>query len=234
MIQSVNFPIAKSCLSPYGSWSALEDKVHSAGLDGVEAIADPDDFDEAFPKSLISGYHMVFYPDWLDFWREDEIALLQKFHSWDMVEKVYRGRKPEDLMRQFREDLMRAIQLETPYIVFHVSDVSLEESYTYRWLHSDYDVLISASEFINELLNGVAPSFEFLVENQWWPGFRFTEPEKTNYLLSHIDYPRYWTSDEYQPDAKDTSTRNQLYPRYDSKTRVSFKVNKRPPFSSKP
>ena len=189
MIQSVNFPIARSCVAPYGSWSQLENKVHSLGLDGVEAIADPDELDDSFPKSLVSGYHMIFYPDWLDFWREDEKALLRKFHSWDMIEKIYRGRRPEDLMRQFRADLALAIRLGTPYVVFHVSDVSLEESYTYRWLHSDEEVLEGAVAFINELLRGIEPSFDFLVENQWWPGFTFTDPVKTDYLLSHIDYP---------------------------------------------
>ena len=39
-------------------------------------------------------------------------------------------------------------------------------------------------------MKGVEPTFEFLVENQWWPGFTFTEPDKTEYLLSRIDYPR--------------------------------------------
>ncbi len=68
--------------------------------------------------------------------------------------------------------------------------MSLEESCTYRWLHSDCEVLDGAIEFINELLRGVEPSFDFLVENQWRPGFTFTEPEKTEYLLSQIEYPR--------------------------------------------
>ena len=190
MIQSVNFPIAKACVAPYGTWAELERKVRAIGLDGVEAIADPDDLDESFPPSLLSGYHMTFYPDWLDFWRHDEAALLRKFHSWDMIEKIYRGRKPEDLMRQFREDLALAIGLGTPYVVFHVSDVSLEEGYTYRWLHSDEEVLSAAAEFINLLLKDVNPTFDFLVENQWWPGFTFTDPSKTEYLLSRINYPR--------------------------------------------
>ena len=75
-------------------------------------------------------------------------------------------------------------------MVFHVSDVSLEEGYTYQWLHTDWEVLDGAIEFINVLLKEVAPTFDFLVENQWWPGFRFTEPEKTEYLLSRIEYPR--------------------------------------------
>lgn len=190
MTQSINFPLSGYCIRPYGSWEALGEKVRALGLDGLEVIADPDDLDDAVPLSLVAGYHMTFYPDWVDFWRHDEKALLKKFHSWEMVDKVYRGKQPEDLMRQFREDLQLGIRLKAPYMVFHVSDVSLEEGYTYRWFHTDMEVLDAAIEFINELLRGVEPTFDFLVENQWWPGFTFTDPKKTEYLLSHIDYPR--------------------------------------------
>ena len=34
------------------------------------------------------------------------------------------------------------------------------------------------------------PTFDFLVENQWWPGFTFLDPAETEYLLSGIEYPR--------------------------------------------
>lgn len=190
MIQSLNFPLSQYCIRPYGSWEALGKKVKALGLDGLEVIADPDDLAADVPLDLVAGYHLTFYPDWVDFWRQDEKALLGKFHSWEEVEKIYRGRRPEDLMAQFREDLALAQRLKAPYLVFHVSDVSLEEGYTYRWLHSDREVLDAAIDFANELLKGVEPTFDFLVENQWWPGFTFTEPEKTEYLLERIDYPR--------------------------------------------
>ena len=190
MIQSLNFPLSQYCIRPYGSWEALGKTVKALGLDGLEVIADPDDLAADVPLDLVAGYHLTFYPDWVDFWRQDEKALLGKFHSWEKVEKIYRGRRPEDLMAQFREDLALAQRLKAPYLVFHVSDVSLEEGYTYRWLHSDREVLDAAIDFANQLLKGVEPTFDFLVENQWWPGFTFTEPEKTEYLLKNIDYPR--------------------------------------------
>jgi sugar phosphate isomerase/epimerase len=190
MIQSLNFPLSQYCIRPYGSWEALGKQVRALGLDGLEVIADPDDLAADVPLHLVTGYHLTFYPDWVDFWRQDEKALLRKFRSWEEVEKIYRGQRSEDLMAQFREDLALAQKLKAPYLVFHVSDVSLEEGYTYRWLHSDKEVLDAAIDFANELLRGVEPGFEFLVENQWWPGFTFTEPEKTAYLLERIDYPR--------------------------------------------
>ena len=190
MIQSTNFPLSKYCIQPYGSWEAVDEEVKSLGLDGLEVIADPDDLADDIPLSLVAGYHMTFYVDWVDFWRHDEKALMRKYRSWEEIESVYRGRQPEDLMRHFLDDLAIAQRLKAPYLVFHVSDVSLEEGYTYRWLHTDQEVLEASVEFINELLKGVEPTFDFLVENQWWPGFTFTDPQKTEYLLSHIDYPR--------------------------------------------
>ena len=179
MIQSTNFPLSKYCIQPYGSWEAVDEEVKSLGLDGLEVIADPDDLADDIPLSLVAGYHMTFYVDWVDFWRHDEKALMRKYRSWEEIESVYRGRQPEDLMRHFQDDLATAQRLKAPYLVFHVSDVSLEEGYTYRWLHTDKEVLDASIEFINELLRGVEPTFDFLVENQWWPGFTFTDPEKT-------------------------------------------------------
>ena len=190
MIQSINFPICTYCIAPYGSWEALGRQIRALGLDGIEGIVDPADLDTTFPKELLAGYHLVFYPDWLDFWRMNEKELLRKYGTWEMVGRAYPGTKPEDLMGMFRRDLDFALSMNTPYTVFHVSDVSLEEGYTYRWLHTDREVLDGAIEFINELLRGVEPTFDFLVENQWWPGFTFLDPAETDYLLSRIDYPR--------------------------------------------
>lgn len=190
MIQSMNFPLSPYCIEPYGSWDSLWKKLRALGLNGIEAIADPEYLDDTLDPAMISGWHMVFYPDWLDFWRHDEKALLQKYLSWEEIAQAYCGTQPEDLMRQFREDLALGIRFKAPYMVFHVSDVSLKECFTYQWLHTDREVLDGAIEFINELLEGIEPTFDFLVENQWWPGFTFTDPEKTEYLLSRIKYPR--------------------------------------------
>jgi len=190
MIQSINFPISTYSIEPYGGWDRLAGQIRAMGLDGIEGIVDPESLDTSFPVSLLTGYHMMFYADWLDFYRGNEAELLRKFGDMDTVDRFFHGTRPEDLMEQFREDLARAVSMKAPYVVFHVSDVSLEEGYTYRWLHTDREVLDGALEFINELLYGIEPTFDFLVENQWWPGFTFTDPEKTEYLLSGIRYPR--------------------------------------------
>ncbi len=184
------FSLSKECVLPWGSWDALADELRRLGLDGVEGIADPDYYDDAFPASLLTGYHMTFYPDWVDFWHGDEAALIRKFGSLEGARGFYRCASPEEFLGLFRADFRLARRLGARYLVFHVSDVSIEEGYTYRWEHGDREVMDAALEIINAVLEDAEPDFDFLVENQWWPGFTFTEPEKTEYLLSRIRYPR--------------------------------------------
>lgn len=190
MRQSVNLPLCASTAVDYGGWEGLRRELQGLGLDGVEGIWGGEDIPSDFPKDLLTGYHLTFFPDWLDFYREDRAALTRKFGSPEAAYGFYGGRGAETLLNLYRADLERARSLGAKYVVFHVSDVSIEEGYTYRWLHTDEEVLDASAEVIDLLLKGIAPDFDFLVENQWWPGFTFTEPEKTGRLLDGISYPR--------------------------------------------
>ena len=190
MIQSINFPLAEENAAAAGGWNGLREALRSLRLDGVEGIWAGVDIPPSFPPDMLTGYHLTFWPDWLDFYRGDRAALLRKFGSWDTVRQLYGGTEPSCLLDVYHADLARAAALNARYVVFHVSDVSLEEGCTYRWQHTSREVLDAALELIGLLLRDVSPTFDFLVENQWWPGFTFTDPRETEYLLSRLTYPR--------------------------------------------
>ena len=190
MYRLMSLPLGESALSEYSGWDDLRAELEQLECDGIEAIWSGEDFPADFPRELAVGYHLTFYADWLDFWREDEAALLRKFGSMDMARGFYGGLGRETLMARYREDLDRAAALGARYVVFHVSDVSIEEGYTYRWLHTSREVIDASVEVINALLEGCGAPFDFLVENQWWPGFTFTEPDLTARLLEGVRWPR--------------------------------------------
>lgn len=183
-------PLGSNLPLEYGGWDELRRSLSELGCVGVEGIWTGEPIPDGLPQDLIMSYHLTFYPDWLDFYREDKAALKRKFGSLDAAYQFYGGSKPEFLLELYRDDLARARRLHARYVVFHVSDVSLEEGYTYHWLHSDEEVIDAAVEIINLLLRDAAPDFTFLVENQWWPGFTFTEPQKTERLLDGIQFAR--------------------------------------------
>lgn len=189
MLQSLNFPLCKSFLDQAGGWDGLRDICRTCGLDGIEAIW-AEEPDMVPPADLLVGYHLFFQPDWLDFYRDDRVALTRKFGSPEAAYAFYGGQGAEHLIGEYRADLERAAVFGAKYVVFHVSDVSLEEGYTYRWEHSSEEVIDAAVEAINAALQGFAPTFDFLVENQWWPGFTMTERTLTERLLNGIVYPK--------------------------------------------
>lgn len=190
MLHSVNLPLYSATLAEYGGMENLRQELRTLGLDGVEGIWSGEDIPADFPRDLLTGYHLTFFPDWLDFYRGDTAALERKFGSLEAAWQLYGGGTGEALLDLYRTDLDRARSLGAKYVVFHVSDVSMEECYTYRWLHTDEEVIDASAEVINRLLDGAAPEFEFLVENQWWAGFTFTDPAMTKRLLDAIAYPR--------------------------------------------
>ena len=61
------------------------------GCDGLEGIWSGEEFPADLPEDLILGYHLTFYPDWLDFYRDDRKALRRKFGSLDAAARFYGG-----------------------------------------------------------------------------------------------------------------------------------------------
>ena len=172
MRQSVNLPLCNRTREEYGGWEGLRRTCTALGLDGVEGIWSGEDIPADFPKDLLVGYHLTFFPDWLDFYREDRKRLLSKFGSMDAVEWYYGGRTPETLVALYQADFRRAAALDAAYVVFHVTDVSIKENYTYRWLHTNREIIDAAAELINLLLGDAEWPFVFLVETSGGPGLR--------------------------------------------------------------
>ena len=185
----MSLPLAADVLEEYAA--ELPAAVAACGCDGLEGVWGGVEPPWSIPEGLRFGYHLTFYPDWLDFWRGDRAALMRKFGSEPVWRAFYGGAEGEQtLLDLYRADLKRALAWGARYVVFHVSDVSIEEGYTYRWEHSHAAVIDAAAELANRLLDGRDWPFQFLVENQWWPGFTFTDPALTGSLLEKIHFAR--------------------------------------------
>ena len=68
--------------------------------------------------------------------------------------------------------------------------VTLEETFTNRYHHTDEEVIDAAAQLINMLLDGRGYTFDFLMENLWYPGLRLTDPALTRRLLDQVHFPK--------------------------------------------
>ena len=159
------------------------------GFDGVELLCFEPAPEGIIPPGRVIGLHMCFFPYWLDLYNMDKPALFREFGPETECRKYYSGSSPDALFRRFRSDIENAKGYGAEYVVFHVSDASIEESFTRAYRHKDAEVIDAACEILNALFADEDGTLILLLENLWQPGLTFTDPEMTKRLLDGIDYP---------------------------------------------
>lgn len=187
-----NFPLYDGCLDGYpGGMKAVAADCRDAGIDGLEVIWDHNPYTQELPPDgLAIGYHMLFWSCWLDFYTGNQDLLRKSFSDdMDVVSTYYYGDTPDSMIELYKRDLRRAKLVNPQYLVFHVSEVALDECFTYDFRHTDEEVIDASLEIINQITDGLSPDVAFLVENQWWPGLTFTNPKMTKRLLDGIAHP---------------------------------------------
>ncbi|MBN7774220.1 TIM barrel protein [Clostridium aminobutyricum] len=184
----LSIPSYHEALLEYDSNEDLRESYEKFGCEGLEMIRCDDDVRGIITKEMVKGLHMIFYPEWLDFWLKDEKELIHEFGEASVWESFYRGKTFESVMSQFEADLDFAFSMEAEYVVFHISDVTISGVFTHQHKHSDEEVIDAAAEIINTLLDGKRYDFYFLMENLWWPGLTMTNPEMTKRLLEKVHY----------------------------------------------
>lgn len=118
-------------------------------------------------------------------------ALMRKFGSEPVWRAFYGGAEGEQtLLDLYRADLKRALAWGARYVVFHVSDVSIEEGYTYRWEHSHAGGDRRGGGACQPAAGRPGLAFSVPGGKQWWPGFTFTDPALTGSLLEKIHFAR--------------------------------------------
>lgn len=183
-----NITTSEDDIDRFTSSADLEEMLNPH-FDGVELMYYRADERKIIPKEKVVGYHMQFYPTWLDFWKGNEERLLKEFDTRENWEHYYGGSGKEGILRRLKADLCMAHEYGAEYVVFHVSEATVEESFTWNYYYSDGEVVDATAELLNELFQEEDGKIALLLENLWQPGLRFTRPEITKRLLERISYP---------------------------------------------
>lgn len=160
------------------------------GDDGIELTCYEEDARGIVPEERVTGLHMNCLPYWLEFWRGNLEACVAEFDDLETVRAVFGGDTPDALLRHYRRDLENAQRYGAEYMVFHVCDGSCEETFTGKSRHTDAEVIDAAAELLNTLFSGMEDGPWLLLENLWYAGLRFTDPEMTARLLDRVKYPK--------------------------------------------
>lgn len=168
MKKTLNFTFTHDDIERFDSSEDLREFCDHYHLDGLELMPISDKEDPAYGKDIVKkdmivGVHLNCMIDWIN-------------------------KDKELLLKHYRKDLDYAKEVGAEYVVFHIAQADDEENFTYKLKHTDEEVLDAIIPFINELLDEQGYTFDFLMENLWWPGLTLLRPELTKYLLDGVQY----------------------------------------------
>lgn len=170
-------------------WGEIKSFINKNKMDGIELGLTIDYDLNLIPKEIVQGVHLSFYPMWLDFWRQNQEKLTELFASKEELYAYYKGESPEDIVESYRKQYKRAKSLEAKYMVFHVSHILPEDSFTYQFNYSDKEVMEATIELVNKAFPKDEDGPLLLFENLWWPGLNYKDPELTKWFIEQIEYP---------------------------------------------
>ncbi|MBR5872333.1 MAG: TIM barrel protein [Oscillospiraceae bacterium] len=175
-------------LEPYKDKAGMNKFIADCLCDGCEVIRGGEDTTGIYGKDNVIGVHLFFYPAWLDFWNNDIPNLEKHFGKREIWESYYNAKNREEFLLPYRADMEYAEEIGAEYVVFHVNDVSNEEVISYKWEHTDEEVIRAVAEIVNELTRGKNYHFKLLFENLFTPGMMLLKPAETALMLELTDY----------------------------------------------
>ena len=138
-------------------------------------------------KDKIIGYHMRFFPMWLDIYLGKYNMIKEKFS--DKMDRFYwcGGDTKEDVITYYKKDLQRAKELGVEYVVFHACYVDDDGSLTYQFPYTDKEVLEGVVSLKNDVFKNEDFQFTLLLENLWWAGLKLISKSEMILLLNKIE-----------------------------------------------
>lgn len=165
----------------------LEKYSKKYGIDYFELIK-YSDVDNKPLKDKIKGYHLRFFPTWLDLYLCSQKEIFSRLIDENTIRGLCGGITKEEMLDYYRKELEIAKELEVEYVVLHACNIDIFESMTYTFRFSNRQILEKTVEFINEIFNEEKYSFTLLLENLWWPGLKLNNYEEVDYLVKNIRY----------------------------------------------
>ena len=187
--RSMNFSIYSGMLERYIDSEDICQSYTKCGLNGLEVIRAGESDQGMIHPDMINGVHLYFHIFWMDWWLGNYERLDAEFDSRQQWIEYFGGMDRSVYLDALRADMDYAQAMGAKYVVFHVSEVTLRESYVYEYRYTDEEVIDASIEVINQALKGKNYTFDFLVENLWWSGLTMKSPQLTKKLVDGIQYP---------------------------------------------
>lgn len=154
------------------------------GMDGIENLIYGEKPADHPVPSLTVGCHLSYWPDWLNFYLGRKDLYEPDYPTEQSLCDSFGGTTVKDWEKKIRRNIKAALAEEPEYLVWHVADCTIEETWTRHFHYGNKDVLKAAAELYGIVADAVPPSVSVLFENVFWPGLYRMDPEDVDYFFS--------------------------------------------------
>lgn len=105
-------------------------------FDGVELIKFSENSSLEI-KDHVKGYHLRFFPMWVDLYLDRKDVLKREIDTLEKYMYLCGGETKDEMLRFYENELELAHELEVEYVVLHVCNIRLSETYTYNFEYTD-------------------------------------------------------------------------------------------------
>lgn len=156
----------------------LQGFLQKNNLYGMELFLYSKEYNSKALKPWVKGVHLRYWPYWLDFWQGHEEKLCAAFGDAAKVCEYYWGATGRDEWLEIIRNHIRLALTEHPeYLVWHVANSDLHETFTFDFQHTDTQVTQATAAIFNAVADCIPADVCVLFENLWWPGLRLTEQQ---------------------------------------------------------
>lgn len=157
-------------------------------IDGIESVLCNDISVKEYKRFPLKGGHLIYFPTWLEFWKEDKKKVLEDFSNEESLKNYFGSLDKNILIEIYKEQFEMAKKLQVEYMVFHVSHVRPRDIFTFEYDYTSLEVLEESLKIINEVFKGEGPLLLF--ENLPWPGLTLKNYEETKYFFEKVQYEK--------------------------------------------
>lgn len=154
--------------------------------DGIELLTGYDRIPETH-IDFATAVHLPYAADWYSAWNEECIPDCDP----GMAKFLMYGISREDIVKNLKQAISVASDLNPPYGVLHAGNVKICDIMKKVNKTDDRKVLNSFCEMVNTVISefpGGKPPFKPAFENLWWPGLRMVDGWEIKFLEKNIEF----------------------------------------------
>ena len=120
--------------------------IHAEGLDGVENLIYGSQAGSPPFLQITVGTHLRYWPYWMDLYEGNKDRLFEIFTNQDNIRQMYGAEDREGWIQVIRANIRAALAEKPRYLVWHVQESTPEEAFSWRFRHTDEEVLAATAE----------------------------------------------------------------------------------------